>query len=306
MTKIETPRSMPATPTCPPPDPNPKEPTFVPPQGSIDSHCHIFGPSNVFPYTNKRTFTPPDSPLQAFQKLQDHLGMHRALIVQGSCYGHNHEALLNALKVGSGKYRGVALVTPEMGKGEVARLDKAGVCGARLNFLAHLGGRPSPETIDRILSLIRPFGWHLAVHVSESDLIDVADFIRSMDQPVVIDHIARVNVREGAEGPAFQTLLRLLDTGNVWVKLSGTDRFSATPPPFSDAVALARLVAEHTPERIVWGTDWPHPNIKGFMPNDGEMVDLIPEIATSEATRQMMLVDNPEKLFGFKPLSSQT
>jgi predicted TIM-barrel fold metal-dependent hydrolase len=305
MEKIITPHTMPATPTCPPPDPNPKKPAYVPLQGSINSHCHIFGPASIFPYARKRTYTPPDAPVEAFQKLQDHLGLHRAVIVQGACHGYNHDALLNALQFGKGKYRGVALVDPEMKKEAVARLDKAGTCGARLNFLAHTGGRPSMERIEKTLSLIRPFGWHLAMHVSGSGLVDVADFIRSLDLSVVIDHMARVDIREGIQGTAFQTLLRLLDTGKVWVKLSGTDRISVTPPPFSDAVALARLVAERAPERILWGNDWPHPNIKNVMPNDGELVDLIPEIATSEATRQKMLVSNPEEFFGFKPLSNR-
>lgn len=238
---------MSATPTCRPPNPNPKKPTFVPPKGSIDSHCHIFGPADVFPYADKRTFTPPDSPLQDFLKLQKHLGLHRALIVQSACYGHRHDALLNALEIGKGRNRGVALVAPEMTKDEVARLDKAGVCGARLNFVAHIGRGPSLETIGRIVSLIRPFGWHLSVHVSGSGLVDAEDFISRLDLPVVIDHIARVDIKEGAKGAAFQTLLRLMDTENVWVKLSATDRISATPWPFSDAVALARQVADHAP-----------------------------------------------------------
>ncbi len=302
MKKIETS----ATPTCPPPDPNPKKPNYLPPQGSINAHCHIFGPAHVFPYAENRTFTPSDAPLEAFQKLQEFLGLHRALIVQSACHGWNHDALLNALQAGKGKYRGVALVAPEMQENEIAELDGAGICGARLNFLPHLGPGPSPEAIDRIVSLIRPFGWHLAVHVSGSGLLDVADRIRRLELPVVIDHIARVDIREGSEGAAFQMLLRLLDTGKVWVKLSGTERISAVPPPFSDAVALAQIVAEHAPERVVWGNDWPHPNIKGFMPNDGDLVDRIPEIAPTETLRRKMLIDNPEKLFGFKPLPGRS
>lgn len=289
-----------AIPTCSPPDPKPKKPVFVPPLGSVDSHCHIFGPSNVFAYAENRTFTPSDAPLEAFQELQKQLGFQRAVIVQSSCYAHNHEVLLNALKHGNGKYRGVGLVHPEMGSDEIERLDKAGVCGARLNFVSHLGKGPDPEAVSKIVSLIRPFGWHLSVHVSGNGLIDMADMIRKLDVPVVIDHIARVNIKEGVEGEAFQTLLRLLDKQNVWVKLSGVDRISATTYPFSDAVALAGTIAEHRPERIVWGTDWPHCNIKGDMPNDGELVDLIPEIAVSDATRQKMLIENPERLFGFE------
>jgi predicted TIM-barrel fold metal-dependent hydrolase len=237
--------------------------------------------------------------VEVFEKLQVHLGFNRAVIVQGACYGNNHEALLNALKVGRGKYRGVALISPEMDKDDIRRLDKSGVCGARLNFLAHTGRGPSPAAMDSILSLVRPFNWHLAIHVSGSGLVEVSNFMRHVDIPVVIDHMARVDIREGFDGAAFQTMLRLLDTGKVWVKLSGADRISVEPWPFSDAVALARRLAEHAPERILWGNDWPHPNIKNIMPDDGELVDLIPEIVPSEAVRQKMLVNNPQKFFGF-------
>jgi predicted TIM-barrel fold metal-dependent hydrolase len=290
---------IPETPTCPPPVPNPKKPNYRPPQGSINSHCHIFGPSNLYPYASNRTYTPPDAPVEFFENLQAHLGFNRAVIVQGACYGYDHKAILNALEIGRGKYRGVALISPEMDRDDIKHLDESGICGARMNFLAHTGKRPSPETMDCILSLIRPFNWHLAVHVSGSGIVEISDFIRLLDIPVVIDHMARVDIREGFDGKAFQTMLRLLDTGNVWVKLSGTDRMSVEPPPFSDAVALARRLVEHAPERILWGNDWPHVNIKRVMPDDGELVDLIPGIAPSEEIQKKMLVQNPERFFNF-------
>jgi 2-pyrone-4,6-dicarboxylate lactonase len=293
-------RSRTAVPTCPPPNPYPLKPAFVPPPRSIDAHCHIFGPSALFPYVANRTYTPHDAPLDTFRRLQRHLGFSRAVIVQPACYGHDHKALLDALKRGGGKYRGVALLSPEIDAEDIQNLDNAGICGARINVLPHLGKKIGVDGIETIAALIKPYGWHLSVHVAGGAIIELSEVLRRLDLPVVIDHIARVNVQEGIEGRAFKTLLRLLDTGNVWVKLSGTDRISMTPAPFADAIRLARHVAKHAPQRIVWGTDWPHPNITNTMPNDGQLVDLIPEIANSDVVQRLMLIDNPERLFKFK------
>src|SRR6266516_1730097 len=197
----------PPAPSCPPPHPDPKVPALRLPPLSCDAHCHIFGPAHRFPYAPDRTFTPPDVSKDDLRRRHDHLGFERAVIVQSSCHGSDHTALLDALASGQGRYRGVALVTPQTPAREVARLDAAGVRGARLNFLPHLGQSPSPEDI--------------------------------------------------------RALVRLLATGTVWVKLSGADRLSLTGPPYPDAVALARLLASHAPERVLWGTDYPPPQLQG-------------------------------------------
>ncbi|MFL9824999.1 amidohydrolase family protein [Rhodoplanes sp. SY1] len=286
-------------PTCPPPDPHPRKPTYVPPQGACDSHFHVFGPGDVFPYAPKRPFTPHDQPKETLLALHRFLGFERGVFVQSTCHGTDHRALLDLLATTDGRYRGVALLDPDTPADEIARLDAAGVCGVRFNFLSHLGGRPSLDGMKAVMEKVAPFGWHVEVHVTGKELLDSLDLITSIKAKVVIDHVGRVDVAEGTSGFAFGALKRLLDRGTIWVKLSGVDRISRAGPPFADAVALARALARHAPQRVLWGTDWPHPNISRFMPNDGELVDLIPQIAEDERTRQLMLVDNPTEFFGF-------
>ena len=296
MTAQEKPTS--AEPTCPPPNPNPTRPRIKLPPLSCDSHFHIFGPGKTFPYAAERAFTPYDAPKERLFALHRFLGFERGIFVQSSCHGTDHSAMLDLLAAGNGNYRGVALLTPSTRREEVARLSAAGVCGVRFHFLPHLGTPASLAVMRAIIGLVDPDGWHIALHVTGRDMVDHFGFIASIALPVIIDHIGRVDVNEGPNGQGFVALRRLLDTGKVWVKLSGTDRASNQAPPFRDAVALARILAQHAPDRVLWGTDWPHPNIVQ-MPNDGELVDLIAEIAVDETTRRKMLVDNPAKLFGF-------
>ncbi|MFL4986182.1 MAG: amidohydrolase family protein [Xanthobacteraceae bacterium] len=286
------------SPSCPPPDPQPRKPRFALPSSSCDSHFHVFGPHAVFPFAANRPFTPHDAPKEALLRLHEVLGFERGVFVQSTCHGSDHAVMLDLLAATSGRYRGVALLTPATTPEEVKRLDAAGVCGVRLHFVSHLGPYPARDDVRAVMRLVEPYGWHIEVHVYGKDLLANLDFIAAIKARVVIDHIGRVDVREGPDGPAFVALRRLVDAGNVWVKLSGTDRVSQQEPPFRDAVALARILAEQAPERILWGTDWPHPNVRR-MPNDGELVDLIPDIAVNETTRRRMLVDNPAEFFGF-------
>jgi predicted TIM-barrel fold metal-dependent hydrolase len=286
-------------PTCPPPDPHPKMPRFKPPPLSCDSHFHVFGPHATFPFAADRPFTPHDAPKEDLLRLHALLGFERGVFVQSSCHGTDHAALIDLLKTTGGRYRGVALLTPASTADEIARLDAAGVCGVRFHFMPHLGAPPPLDNLRRIMRLVVPRGWHIAIHMMGRDLKTYWDFITGIGARVVIDHMGRVDASEGPESEGFVTLRRLLDTGNVWVKLSGSDRNSKQQPPYRDAVALARILAEQAPERIVWGSDWPHPN-HHQVPNDGDLVDLIPEIAPSETMRRRMLVDNPAELFGFK------
>ncbi|HZC55730.1 MAG TPA: amidohydrolase family protein [Xanthobacteraceae bacterium] len=287
------------TPTIAPPDPNPKKPRITLPTLACDSHFHVFGPHSKFPYAPNRPFTPTDAPKENLFRLHNFLGFQRGVFVQSTCHGSDHAALVDLLAAGEGRYRGVALLEPTMRPEEIERLDDAGVRGLRLHFyFPHLGAPRPREEMLKMIELAEPYGWHIAIHCGGNGVFDLYEFIRSIDAPVVIDHIGRVDVGEGKNGRAFATLRRLLDTGNVWVKLSGTDRITKQPYPYADAVPFARDLAAHAPERVVWGTDWPHPNHKAI-PNDGELVDLIAEIAPDEKTRRLMLVDNPTKLFGF-------
>jgi 2-pyrone-4,6-dicarboxylate lactonase len=287
------------TPTILPPDPHPKKPRITLPPLACDSHFHVFGPHSKFPYAPKRPFTPADAPKEDLFRLHEFLGFQRGVFVQSTCHGSDHAALVDLLAAGNGRYRGVALLEPDMRPEEVERLDDAGVRGLRLHFyFAHLGQARPREDMLKMIALAEPYGWHVAIHCGGNGIVELYEFIRSIDAPVVIDHIGRIDVAEGRNGKAFSMLRRLLDTGNVWVKLSGTDRITKQPYPYADAVPFARDLASHAPERVVWGTDWPHPNHQA-VPNDGELVDLIAEIAPDDKTRRLMLVDNPTKLFGF-------
>jgi 2-pyrone-4,6-dicarboxylate lactonase len=284
-------------PTCPGPDPNPTPPSITLPAGACDAHCHIFGPTNRFPYAADRTFTPPEAPKEDLRGLHTFLGFERAVIVQSACHGTDHSALLDALESGAGRYRGVALVTPTTPDTEIARLHDAGVRGARLHFTPHLGPAPSLDEIHAIVARVEPYGWHIALHVAGNGIAEHEHLVRSLPLQVVIDHMARIDLRSDVDSKA--ALLRLLATGSVWVKLSGVDRIATNPPELSDAAALARLLATEAPERVVWGTDFPHPNTHGFMPNDGDLVNLLAEIAPTEAALERLLVTNPTRCFGF-------
>ena len=281
------------------PHADPKAPTLQLPRGACDAHCHVFGPQTVFPFAARRTYTPVDVPVERLAALHAHLGFDRAVIVQAACHGHDHAALLDALAKGAGRYRGVALITPHTSAGEVARLAAAGVCGFRVNTLPHLGAPPTRAAIDAMLDLAGPHAWHLDLHVAGDGIERHAALVRGIGAPVVIDHLARIDLSTGLDSGPVRTLMRLLDEGNTWIKLSGVDRVSMTAD-FADAVALARRLMQVAPARVVWGTDFPHPNVEGPAPDDGALVDLIAQIAPAPSDRQALLVDNPRRLFGFQ------
>jgi 2-pyrone-4,6-dicarboxylate lactonase len=287
------------TPTIAPPDPHPKKPNLKLPPLACDSHFHVFGPHEKFPYASDRPFTPADAPKEDLFRLHEFLGFERGVFVHSTCHGSDHAVLIDLLDAAEGRYRGVALLKPDTTAAEIERLDDAGVRGVRLHFhFAHLGAPMPRDDMNKIIAAVSEHGWHIALHLGGHGVLEHYDFITAIEAPVVIDHIGRIDVGEGLNGPAFSALRRLIDRGNVWVKLSGADRISKQKYPYADAVPFARTLALQAPERVVWGTDWPHPN-HNAVPNDGELVDLIAEIAPDAKTRQLMLVDNPAKLFGF-------
>jgi predicted TIM-barrel fold metal-dependent hydrolase len=286
-------------PTCPPPDPNPTKPRIALPPLSCDSHFHIFGPANKFPYAPDRSFTPYDAPKEALVRLHGFLGFERGVFIQSACHGTDNSAVVDALADLKGRYRGVALLDPDTAPAEIARLDAAGFCGVRFHLVPHLGAMPRLDDLRAVMRLVEPHGWHIAIHLFGKELLESLDFIRSIKAPVVIDHIGRVDAAEGPDGKAFRALRGLVDTGKIWVKLSGTDRITREMPPYRHAVALAKILADQAPERMLWGTDWPHPN-HSAVPNDGMLVDLIADIAPSDSTRRRILVDNPTEFFGFR------
>ncbi len=252
----------------------------------------------MFPFAADRTFTPEDAPKEELFVLHKLLGFERGVFVQSACHGSDHAVLLDLLAAAPDRYRGVALLKATTPEAEIARLHAAGVCGVRFHFFSHLGAPARYDDIHAVIAKVAPLGWHIAIHVGGQGILEQYDFMTSIDAPVVIDHIGRIDIGEGLNGKAFTALRRLLDRGNIWVKLSGTDRIAKQPYPYADAVPFARMLADHAPERVVWGSDWPHPNHKA-VPNDGDLVDLIAAIAPDETIRHKMLVENPAKLFGF-------
>jgi 2-pyrone-4,6-dicarboxylate lactonase len=285
---------------CPPPHPDPRRPSLTLPAGSCDSHCHVFGPAATFPYAEDRTFTPAEAPMEALVAVHALLGLERAVIVQSACYGSDHAALLDALDRSAGRYRGVALIDQRTPRSQIKLLHDAGVRGFRVHFLPHLPQSLSWEDVAATARFVADLGWHAEIHVSSDGIARFAESISSLPVPVVIDHLGRVDVAMGTTGNAFGALLRLLDTGRVWVKTSGIDRLSREGPPYHDGVVLAADLVARAPERVLWGTDFPHTNIAGAAPDDGLLVDLLEQIAPQAGTRQRLLVENPEAFFGFE------
>jgi 2-pyrone-4,6-dicarboxylate lactonase len=290
----------PPSPGNPGPHPAPRRPTLRLPAGATDAHCHVFGPASVYPFAPDRPFTPVQAPREDVAARQRFLGFERAVIVQSMVHGADHRALLGALAADPANRRGVALLRTTMRRTAIARLDAAGICGARLHFASHLGANPEREDLRFVLGTVAEFGWHLEIHVEGDGIVDHSALIGGMTVPVVIDHMARVDLREGLGGPAVGALFSLLDGGNVWVKVSGADRVSLTGPPYADAAALGAEIVARFPERVLWGSDYPHVNINGDAPDDGLLVDLIEQMAPTEALRERLLVTNPAGFFGFE------
>jgi len=284
---------------CMPPDPNTRKPAFKMPPKACDAHCHVFGPAHKFPYSEDTTYTPPDAPREKLKELHDILGVQRVVIVQASCHGTDNSAMLDAIAHNRENYRGVCIASDEYSDAEFERLHAGGIRGVRYNFVKHLGGTPDLEDMRRVVERVKPMGWHLVIHVDAPDLIEFEDLFASFDLPKVIDHMGRVPTNGGIHQKPFQILLDFMRRDDFWVKVCGSERISQGGPPFYDAIPYAQSLIEVAPDRILWGTDWPHPNISKFMPNDGDLVDLVPLFARDQNLQQKVLVDNPARLYGF-------
>lgn len=269
----------------------------MPPPGACDAHCHVFGPADRFPFSPGRSYTPPDAGLELFERLQKRLGLSRAVFVQASCHGTDNAAMVDALRRGEGRYAGVGMIADETSQLDLRRLHGAGVRGARFNFVKHLGGAPDLERFWRLVDRVTPLGWHIVLHFDAEDLPRYRDLLERMPTPYVIDHMARVDASKGVHQVPFQQLLELLRDERCWVKVSGAERLTADgAPPYDDVVPFARALIDAAPDRILWGTDWPHPNVR-HMPDDGDLVDLLADFTPDEATRSRILVENPERLY---------
>jgi 2-pyrone-4,6-dicarboxylate lactonase len=277
----------------------PHVPVFIPPPGAVDAHCHVFGPGEVFPYAPERKYTPTDAPKEDLFALRNHLGFERNVIVQGTCHGADNRALMDALRASAGRARGVATVKREVSDAELRELHAAGVRGLRFNFVKRLVDVTPPEVLREIAARIAPLGWHVVVYFEAQDLAALEPFLAALPMTVVVDHMGRPDVRQPIDGAEFTRFLRLMhDHPNIWSKVSGAERLSISGPPgYSDFVPFARRVVETFPDRVLWGTDWPHPNLKTHMPDDGDLVDLLPRIAPTVDLQRRLLVDNPLRLY---------
>jgi len=260
----------------------------------------VFGPAARFSFSADRSYTPPDSGLEDFERLQERLGLSRAVFVQASCHGTDNAAMVDALRRGSGRYAGVAMIDESFTNADIAALHAAGVRGTRFNFVKHLGGAPDLDVFWRLVEQVQPHGWHIVLHFDAKDLPEYADLLDQMPCPFVIDHMARVPTADGIEQQPFQTLLDLMRDERAWVKISGAERLTADgPPPYDDVVPFARALVAAAPGRVLWGTDWPHPNVR-YMPDDGDLIDLLVDLIPDEVTRRRVLVDNPATLYDFR------
>ena len=280
----------------PGPDPNPVKPKYVPPPGACDAHNHVFGPADRYPYAPDRRYTPPDSPKEKLAALHRHLGFQRSVLVQASCHGTDNSAMLDALATSNGAWRGAAMVDKAVSDRELEWMHAVGVRCVRFNFVQHLGGAPDLKAVAAMIERVTPLGWHIQLHLDAGDILTYRDFLDGLRVPFVIDHMGRVEANHGLDQPPFRQLLDLMKNELAWVKVSGSERVSASGPPFHDALPFARALIAAAPERVLWGTDFPHPNVK-WMPNDGEHVDLFATMCDDEALRRKILVDNPTQLY---------
>ncbi|EJC64236.1 putative TIM-barrel fold metal-dependent hydrolase [Rhizobium leguminosarum bv. viciae WSM1455] len=279
--------------------PDPSKPSYVPPSGAVDAHCHVFGPGDVFPYAPERKYTPCDAGKEQLFSLRDFLGFERNVIVQATCHGADNRALVDALHAAGDRARGIATVRDTVTNGELAELHDAGVRGVRFNFVRRLVD-PKPDAYYRaIIDRIAPLGWQVVIYFEAADLEERWDFFTSLPTTVVVDHMGRPDVSQPVDGPQFGRFIRFMtEHENVVSKVSCPERLSRSGPPnYDDVVPFARTLVERFPERVLWGTDWPHPNMKDHMPDDGALVDIIPRIAPSEELQRKLLVDNPMRLY---------
>ena len=277
---------------------DPSRPQFVPPAGAVDAHCHVFGPMAQFPFSAKAKYLPEDAGPDMLFALRDRLGFSRNVIVQASCHGNDNAATLHAIARSNGKTRGVAVVDPAISDGELERLHDGGIRGVRFNFLKRLVDDAPKDKFLEVAGRIQQLGWHVVVYFEADILEELHPFLDAIPTLIVVDHMARPDVSQGPDGPDMRAFRALLDSReDVWFKASCPDRLDANGPPWDDfAAAVGPLVADY-PDRALWGTDWPHPNMQNAIPDDGALVDMIPRIAPTPDLQRRLLVANPMRLY---------
>jgi 2-pyrone-4,6-dicarboxylate lactonase len=284
----------------------PAKPRFELPAGAVDAHCHVFGPGAEFPYAPERKYTPCDASKAQLFALRDHLGFDKNVIVQATCHGSDNSAMVNALQHSQGRARGIATVKRDVTDQVLQEMHDAGVRGVRFNFVKRLVDFTPKDELMEIAHRIKAWGWHVVIYFEAVDLPELWDFFSSLPTSVVVDHMGRPNVQHPVDGPVFSLFMKFMhEHDNVWSKVSCPERLSISGPKavhgeqnaYQDVVPFARRVVETFSDRVLWGTDWPHPNLKDHMPNDGLLVDFIPYIAPSAELQRKLLVDNPVRLY---------
>jgi len=286
--------------------PDPSRPRFQLPPGSVDAHCHVFGPGDAFPFAPERKYTPCDASKEQLFALRDHLGFARNVIVQATCHGADNRAMTDACHAADGRARGVGTVGRDVSDTDLELLHASGVRGVRFNFVKRLVDAAPRDALAEVARRIAPLGWHVVIYFEAPDLAELRDFFASLPTTLVVDHMGRPDVGKPVDGPEFGFFIEFMrDSPNVWSKVSCPERLSLSGPPalngeqaaYCDVVPFARRIVEEFPDRVLWGTDWPHPNLKDHMPDDGLLVDFIPHIAVSPELQRKLLVDNPMRLY---------
>lgn len=278
--------------------PSPKKPDFKLPEGAVDAHCHVFGPYPEFPFAPERKYTPCNAGKDKLFALRDYLGFSRNVIVQATCHGKDNRAMVDACRAAGDLARGIASVGPDITEDEIRDMHEAGVRGVRFNFVKRLVDATPQEVFLDIAEKIKPFGWHIVVYFEAQDLEELVPFLEKLPTVLVVDHMGRPDVSKGVDHPDFQRFIKLMeDNENIWSKVTCPERLSLQGPPYDDVVPFCAEIVDRFPDRVLWGTDWPHPNMKSHMPDDGALVDYIPRIARTPEQQQKLLVDNPMRLY---------
>ena len=273
-------------------------PAFVPPPGAVDAHVHVFGPEAEFPFSPKAKYHPEDATPEMLFALRDLLGFSRNVIVQASCHGTDNAAMLNGIAKSNGKARGVAVVDPDISTEELEQLHAGGIRGVRFNFLKRLVDDAPKDKFLEIARKIEPLGWHVVVYFEADILEELTPFLKAIPTIIVVDHLGRPDIAQGPDGADIRAFKQLLGSHpNIWTKVSGAERLSVQGPPFDDFVSVIRPVVERYPDRVLWGTDWPHPNMEHRIPDDGQLVDVLPRLAPTKELQRKLLVDNPMRLY---------
>ena len=282
--------------------PNPSKPNFMVPRGSVDAHCHVFGPAAHFPFSSERKYTPCDASKEQLFELRDFLGFERSVIVQATCHGNNNDALEDALLNSNDRARGIASVGVDIDHATLRRLDRAGVRGVRFNFVKRLVDNAPKETFKMISNMIAEYGWHIVVYVESQDLEELVPFLKALPTTIVFDHMARPDVTKGTDSKEFNLLMKLMENEKFWCKTTCPERLTKIGPEYSysDVLPFMQKLVTTFPDRVLWGTDWPHPNMKSHMPDDGKLVDIIEMFAPDITTQKKLLVDNPLRLYWSK------